>query len=499
MAVAHLAAALTAPVSSPVVAVGGVVVDASPTPVKEWAVRELGAADKPVLVGSVVVGALVLAAVSGLLARRHLAAGAAAQVLLVVVAAAAVLIGPGTGALDLLPALVALLLGPSLLWALAHRAASGMPSAEVATGPGHRSEAPSVSTSRRGVLVLTASAAALAAVAAVSGQAVVRARTRLGALVLPRAARPLPPLPAGLEETHEGISPLRTPTADFYRVDTKLTVPLVDHTGWRLHIDGDVDEELSFSYDDLVAGRAGELVERDITLTCVSNEVGGNLLGSARWTGVLLAPLLERAGVGRRADQVLSTDVEGFTISTPLSAVLDGRDAMVAIGLNGEVLPREHGFPARLVVPGLYGFVGATKWVTRLTLTRYEEVTAYWTDRGWATQAPIRLSSRIDTPKPLSTVPVGPGVIGGVAWAQPIGVAKVEVRIDGGGWKEARLGPEVDDAHWRQWFLPWEATPGQHRLAVRCTDKDGTVQTAVRATPFPQGSSGIQEVVVTAA
>jgi DMSO/TMAO reductase YedYZ molybdopterin-dependent catalytic subunit len=270
-------------------------------------------------------------------------------------------------------------------------------------------------------------------------------------------------------------------------------VPIVDPDDWELRIDGDVDRELTFSYDDL---RRMEIVEHDITLTCVSNEVGGKLVGAARWTGVPLGALLDQAGVGTRADQILSTDVEGFTISTPLEVALDGRNSMVALGMNGEVLPRKHGFPARLVVPGLYGFVGATKWLNRLTLTTYDAATAYWTDRGWATDAPIKLSSRIDTPRPLATLAPGRVDVGGVAWAQHHGVAKVEVRIDGGPWQEARLGPSAGIDYWRQWHFPWDARAGRHELAVRCTDRDGNVQTAERATPFPDGSSGIQEIVV---
>lgn len=308
--------------------------------------------------------------------------------------------------------------------------------------------------------------------------------------------KPLPALAKGLEETYAGISRFQTRSRDFYRVDTKLAIPIVDQNSWELKIDGDVDRELTFSYDDL---RERENVEHDITLTCVSNEVGGKLVGAARWTGVPLKELLDEAGVGSRADQILSTDVEGFTISTPLEAALDGRNAMLALGMNGEVLSRTHGFPARLVVPGLYGYVGATKWVTKLTLTRYDAATAYWTDRDWAIDAPIKLSSRIDTPRPLSTIEPGRTVIGGVAWAQQTGVAKVEVRIDGGRWQPAKLGPDAGIDYWRQWYLPWDAEPGSHQLAVRVTDRDGTAQDTSRATPFPDGSSGIQEVVVTVA
>lgn len=272
-------------------------------------------------------------------------------------------------------------------------------------------------------------------------------------------------------------------------------LPRVDVDSWSLTIDGDVEREVSFTFDDLTAM---PLTERDITLTCVSNEVGGQYVGSARWLGVPLRDLLERAGIeGTGADQILSTDVDGMTISTPLAVALDGRDSMIAIGMNGSALPLKHGFPARMVVPGLYGFVSACKWITRMTLTTYDAEQAYWTEREWVTDAPIRVSSRIDTPKALSREAAGELVIGGIAWAQHVGIERVEVRIDGQAWREAEMGPEVNDDHWRQWYLPWQAEAGTHYLASRAIAKDGTVQDAVRRTPFPSGSSGIQEIAVT--
>ncbi|MGY0388905.1 molybdopterin-dependent oxidoreductase [Nocardioides sp. WG-D5] len=494
MSVAHLTAALLTPASSPALAVSTAVIDATPTPVKEWAVRELGSADKPILIGSVLLVTIAFAAVIGVIARRRLRLGVGLIAGLVVLAGAAVVRQPLFQITNLVPTLVALVLGPAVLILLT-RALTRALTAEPA--PSHRREAPNDgAATRRSVLIGFGALALLSAAAATGGQLIVRSRTALADLMLPRVRDPLPALPAGLEETHQGISRFITRNRDFYRVDTKLAVPIVDQNSWSLTIDGDVERELTFSYDDL---RQRENVEHDITLTCVSNEVGGKLVGAARWTGVPLKELLEEAGVGRNADQILSTDVEGFTISTPLQAAMDGRDAMVALGMNGEVLPRVHGFPARLVVPGLYGYVGATKWVTKLTLTRYDEATAYWTDRDWAVDAPIKLSSRIDTPRPLSNISAGRTVIGGVAWAQHHGVAKVEVRIDGGRWQPAELGPDAGIDYWRQWFLPWDAEPGSHQLAVRVTDRDGAVQSDERATPFPDGSSGIQQIVVTVA
>ena len=243
------------------------------------------------------------------------------------------------------------------------------------------------------------------------------------------------------------------------------------------------------------------MVERDITLNCVSNEVGGPYIGHARWLGVPTRELLARAGLDtdpRDPDlQVLSTSTDGMTISTPLSALLDDRDALVAVGMNGAPLPREHGFPARLVTPGLYGFVGATKWLTRMTVTRYDAASAYWTDRDWATDGRVRTQARIDTPRALRRIPPGRTVIGGVAWAQRRGIERVEVRVDDGEWRRATLGTEAGVDCWRQWFLPWDATPGRHDLTVRATDGDGELQTQQEATPFPAGATGWHSVAVT--
>jgi DMSO/TMAO reductase YedYZ molybdopterin-dependent catalytic subunit len=486
VAVGHLVASLAEPASSPVLVVGSTVIDLTPTPLKEWAISRFGAHDKAVLVGSVLAGVLLLAAVAGLLACRRLALGAGLLLALVAIPAGAALTRPGAAIADVLPSLAAAVAGvASLAWLT-----------RTATVAGERPA--STAPSRRGVLAAGGSVALAAAAMGGAGRWITAHRTRATSVDLPAAADPAPRFPAGLDERVPGISSFRTPTGDFYRVDTRLTLPVVDLDGWTLTIDGDVEREVRLSFDDLLAL---PLVERDITLTCVSNDVGGRYVGAARWLGVRLTDLLDRAGLdGTRADQILSTDVDGMTISTPLAVATDGRDAMIAVGMNGRSLPQEHGFPARMVVPGLYGFVGACKWISRMTLTTYADQDAYWTRRGWATDAPIKISSRIDTPRALSTIDAGRTVIGGVAWAQhQQGVDRVEVRVDGGGWQEARLGPSAGHDYWRQWYLPWTAEPGRHSLAVRTVDGEGDVQTAVRATPFPEGSSGIQEVVVTVA
>ena len=484
-AAGHLVAALLVPASSPVLAVGTAVINLTPTPLKVWAVRELGSADKPVLIGSVLAGTLLLAGVAGVLARRRFVVGAVLLVALVAAAGASALVQPAAGPVEAVPALVTALVGLAALAWLLRRSSSPRAVDGVERPP-----------SRRGFLVGAGVVAGAAVVLAGTGQWVIRTRNRITDLALPKPARPLPTLPPGLEERYAGISTFVTPRTDFYRVDTNLTVPVVDADSWRLTVGGDVDRTVSLSFDELARM---DVVERDVTMTCVSNEVGGNLVGSARWLGVPLQDVLERAGVRSGADQILSTAVDGFTISTPLEVALDGRTCLVAFGMNGEPLPREHGFPVRLVTAGLYGFVGSTKWLERITLTTYADREAYWTKRKWATDAPIKLSSRVDTPRPLSTVKAGRRVIGGVAWAQPDGIAKVEVRLDGGEWREARLGPSAGVEYWRQWYLPWDAKPGSHQVAVRATNRKGETQVSARATPFPAGSSGIQEVVVTVA
>jgi hypothetical protein len=292
------------------------------------------------------------------------------------------------------------------------------------------------------------------------------------------------------------VTPFRVPNADFYRVDTALTVPAVDPATWTLAVGGMVDRPYTLSYDDLLAM---PLVERDLTLTCVSNEVGGQYAGNARWLGVRVKDLLAHAGVDPRADQLLSRSVDGWTASTPIAAVTDGRDAIVAVAMNGEPLPAEHGFPARMVVPGLYGFVSATKWLVALEPSTYAQEQAYWTRRGWATDAPVRTMARIDVPQPLATVSAGRVAVAGVCWAQHRGIDGVEVQVDDGPWRTARLGSVPSDDTWRQWVIAWDAAPGRHTVRARATDGRGRTQPAARLTPFPSGAQGWHEVVVTVA
>ena len=445
VATGHFVASLLNPASSPVLAVGSQVIDLTPTPMKEWAIRQFGDADKTILVGSVMGGVLALAAVGGLLTLRRFRFGAGLLLVLVGVAGFTAMNRPAAELVDVVPSLATAIAGVAALWFLDRTARPAVSGAEAPAQhpmshlmPGDT--ASSTSPSRRGVLVATGVLALTAAVLGGAGRFIGKYRTRLENIALPKPADPAPAFPAGLEGTYPGITPFRVPNKDFYRVDTRLDVPIIDQDDWSLTIDGDVDKEITLSFDDIMGM---ELIERDITLTCVSNSVGGKYVGGARWLGVRLTDLLDLAGVGDKADQMFATDFDGMTISTPLALATDGRDAMLAIGMNGEVLPREHGFPARVVIPGLYGFISATKWITRITLTTYDDKQAYWTERDWATDAPIKISSRIDTPKPLAQLDKGENIIGGVAWAQQNGgVAKVQVRVDGGAWADAELGPD---------------------------------------------------------
>ena len=316
---------------------------------------------------------------------------------------------------------------------------------------------------------------------------------------LPAPASAAPDLPRGVDLKLPGLSSFTTPNRDFYRVDTALTVPRVDVDTWQLRIHGKgVSRPLTVDFKDLLRR---PLVERDITMTCVSNEVGGSYVGTARWLGVRLADLLKEAGVrppskGGPADQLVARSVDGMTLGTPVETVMDGRDALLAVGMNGEPLPFAHGFPVRMLVPGLFGYVSACKWIQDIELTTFDAYDPYWVKRDWAAKAPIKTESRIDTPKPFANVKSGTVAVAGVAWAQHKGIARVEVRVDGGAWHRADLAAEGPVDTWRQWSWEWAAKSGTHTLEVRATDRAGYTQTDKRARPIPDGASGRHSVVV---
>lgn len=301
---------------------------------------------------------------------------------------------------------------------------------------------------------------------------------------LPTPVATLPPQLRSLASTPnlniEGITPLMTPNDEFFRIDTALSVPRVDLANWRLEIKGNVREPFSISYDELLAMPQ---VEAPITLACVSNRVGGTLIGTAMWQGVELRTLLDRAGVEPSGEQIVGTSVDGYNAGFPTSAAFDGRSSLVAIGMNGVPLPLDNGFPARIVVEGLYGYVSSTKWLRSIELTEWDSFNGYWIQQGWAKNGPIKMSSRIDVPRSGARQPEGIVTLAGVAWAPNTGVAAVEVQIDGV-WRRATLGDSLSGGVWRQWYYDWNATKGEHEIAVRCIDADGQVQTG-EITPNP--------------
>ena len=350
---------------------------------------------------------------------------------------------------------------------------------------------------RRRLLRTGVVTAGLAAASGVIGQYLVRradASESRAAVRIPVPADAAPPPPPGADLHIPGLSSFITPNDRFYRIDTALFVPSVDADSWSLRIHGMVDREITLDYRQLLAR---PLIERDVTLTCVSNEIGGPYISNARWIGAPLKDLLDEAGVHAGATQIVSRSADGFTVGTPTAVAMDGRDAMLAIAMNGEPLPLAHGFPVRMVVPGLYGYVSATKWIVDIELSTFEAFDAYWIQRGWAQQAPIKTESRIDTPRDRSRVAAGQVAVAGVAWAQHVGVAGVEVRVDDGPWQAADLAQEDTVDTWRQWVLRWDAPAGEHVLSVRATDDAGALQVERPEPPFPDGATGDHTITVT--
>ena len=493
LGVAELTAAATGPSGAPVVAVGEAAINLTPVPVKEFAIAHFGTHDKQALIAGILVLLAGFAAVTGVLAMRRLGFGLAGLAAFAAVGAAAGISRPGAGVADVLPTLAGVAAGAGTLMLLVRMGRSSQGAAGAQGAGANRRQVLIAGANRRQVLIAGAGAAALAAGAGGLGSVLLgRSSVAPGQVRLPAAAVRLP-VPAGADLRIPGLTPFVTANAGFYRVDTDLVLPQLSPRDWTLRIDGMVERELEIGFGQLLRM---PLTEADITLVCVSNEVGGTYNGNARWLGVPLAGLLRRAGVRSGADQVLSSAADGMTISTPLAAIMDGRNALLTVGMNGQPLPVAHGFPARMVVPGLYGYVSATKWVTRLTVTTFARQRAYWTQRGYAAQAPVKTESRIDVPKPLAQVKAGRTTVAGVAWAPHRGIAAVEVSVDDGAWQRARLAPAGLDT-WQQWVWRWNATTGLHHLRVRATDNTGVTQTPRRAHPFPSGASGWDSVVVT--
>ena len=356
---------------------------------------------------------------------------------------------------------------------------------------------PAAAPGRRRFLVASGAAAGGAALAALAGrelnarQSVTQARATIR---IPAPAEPAPPLAAGTDLHIPELSSFITPNSTFYRVDTAIVLPQVDPTHWQLRIHGMVEREVTISFDELLHK---PLIEHYVTLTCVSNPVAGPYIGNAKWLGASLASIIRSARPKAGATQLLCTSVDGFTSGTPIEVVLDGREALLAVAMNGSALPVEHGFPARMVVPGLYGYVSATKWVTDINVTTFGAQTAYWAQRGWSQEGPIKTESRIDVPLSGATVKPGRTAVAGVAWAQHTGIDAVHVRVDAGAWQQATLAkvPGIDT--WRQWVWYWDATPGSHVIEARATDASGYTQTANQAPTEPNGAPGYPANTVT--
>jgi DMSO/TMAO reductase YedYZ molybdopterin-dependent catalytic subunit len=542
LGVAQLVAGLTGALGSPIDAIGEVAINHTPIPVKEFAIAHFGSRDKDALVTGILAVLILAAAVAGALAVRRLWQGLTVLALFGAAGVYAALSQPAAAGTDIFPTLAGMAVAAAALVILARsvRAAFPPPSLKVTDGPSAAAEVPTTpelpvsgglprvpvtpappvqqqlppgpglppppelpaperhpGSSRRRFLLTGAGVAAVAAAGGGTGQLLLgrfSVSSSRAAVRLPAPAVAARTVPAGAQLGINGLSPFFTPNAQFYRVDTDLVVPQVSPDSWTLRIDGMVTRPVEITFDQLLRM---PLTEADITLVCVSNVVGGPYAGNARWLGVPLASLLRRAGIKAGADQVLSTGTDGMTISTPLQTILDGRNALVAVGMNGQAVPLAHGFPARMVVPGLYGYVSATKWLTRLTVSTFARQRAYWTQRGYAAQAPIKTESRIDVPRPLARVATGRVPVAGVAWAPHRGVSAVAVSVDNGPWRAARLAAADGIDTWRQWMWAWDATPGLHTLRVRATDGTGATQTAQEASPVPNGASGWDSVVVT--
>ncbi|MGW0638549.1 molybdopterin-dependent oxidoreductase [Nocardia salmonicida] len=498
LGVAELVAVFTGAGSAPAYALGATVVDHTPDGVREWAISTFGTNDKAVLFVCMGIVALVVAGIAGVAERTARPIGSVAFAVFGVVAA---VIGAGRvgGFAGALPALIGTAAGILALRGLTRRIDDASASRRPATEPPAPQQDTQASTGagRRRVLGGIAATGVLAIGAGLAGRLLGGARHDVTAeretVELPGAAAPLPELPPDADLRVPGLTSYLTPNSDFYRIDTALIVPQVSTDSWSLRIHGMVEQEITLTWDDLLRRTP---VERLVTLACVSNPINGDLIGNARWLGYRLDELLAQARPLPDADMVLSHSKDGWTAGSPLSVLTDGRDALLAIGMNGEPLPVQHGYPARLVVPGLYGYVSATKWVTELEVTRFDRATAYWTRRGWSAQGPIKTGTRIDTPRGRGRITQGRTVIAGVAWAQHRGVTGVEVQIDNGDWRPARLSTEVSVDTWRQWTYDWDATPGQHTLRARATDTTGLPQTAVEQDVVPDGATGYPTLTI---
>lgn len=503
LGVAELVGAFFSSRSAPLIALGSTFIDFTPSWLKDFAIDTFGTNDKAALFVGMAVTIVVLAAILGYLAWRRWILGVAGVLVMGAVMVSAVISRAGAASQDAVPSIIGTLAGlAALRWMIRmlHRTSPIVDTNDdgaFSTGGSH-SVGGKAGVSRRGFFAAAGVTAVVAAAAAVGGAVVSGVRNTVNVarerLSFPPPASPALPVPAGVDVDLDGVDRWLTPNSEFYRIDTALQVPTIDVDTWELRIHGMVEEEVRVTFQDLLDS---ELIERHITLTCVSNPVGGELAGNAKWLGYPIRKLLERARPTDGADMVLSTSTDGFSASTPLPILQDDRDAILAVAMNDEPLPLEHGYPVRMVVPGLYGYVSATKWVVDLEVTRFADATAYWTDRGWSERGPIKTQSRVEVPRAFAKVPAGTARVGGTAWAQHRGIERVEVQIDDGPWEEATLAAEYTVDTWRQWSHEVQLEPGSHQIRCRAYDVEG-VQTEERADTVPDGASGWHTVQFTA-
>jgi len=537
LGVAELVAGINRNWRSPVLDVGDRIIDNVPPFVKDFAIEQFGTNDKPALLIGIGVALAIYSMIIGALAfTKRLSIGLIGIGLFGLIGIYVAMTRRVDGSFfNAMPTIIGAAMGAVALWAAhhflisapeaalgtaddsarEHRATTDVDrNAEPSSTDGERddadelvfAEAGSGGPSRREMLARSGGVIGALAVIAGGTGAIGRA---LGGRFSAASSRDeanlsipqntLDPIPDGVSVDVEGVSSFITPNDDFYRIDTALTVPQVPTETYKLAITGMVDNPFEMTYDELLDR---DTVEHDITLTCVSNTVGGELIGNARWRGVRLDEILAEAGVQSGATQVVGRSVDGYTCGFPIEAATDGRNALVAFGMNGEALPLEHGFPVRLIVPGLYGYISATKWLTEIELTTFEDFESYWVPRGYADRAPIKLMSRIDSVDGLGTLTVGDdgmAAIGGVAWAQTRGIDSVEVQIDDGEWQPADMGDKLNDDTWRQWAFRFEpAARDRARTSIRCRaiDSNGEVQTDERTEPLPNGASGHHQIIV---
>ncbi|MCD2186030.1 molybdopterin-dependent oxidoreductase [Actinomycetospora soli] len=483
--VGELVAALVSPAASPFLAVGQGAIRLTPEWLKETAIAWFGTYDKVALLVGMVAVIVAITVLAGLLSRRDERPGLVLVVAMGLLALIATVTAPTFAPFDLVPPGVAVLVGIGV-WRLLHGLAVRVPAAPDA-GAG--------AVSRKRFLTTAGLTAVGALAAGTVGRVVTAGAAGPASVTLPPAPAGPAPVPAGADFVADGTPSWLTAPADFYRIDTALSVPRLSTADWSLRVHGLVDREVTLTFDQL---RSMRLIEAPVTLTCVSNEVGGSLISNGRWLGVPVRDVLALAGVRPGAEQIASTSADGWNCNTPLGPLTDGRNAMLAIGLDDAPLPVEHGFPVRMVVPGLYGYVSATKWITDIEVTTFAAFTSYWEQRGWGKFGPVKTSSRIDVPRDAATVPAGRTVAAGVAWAQHTGIAAVEVAVDDGPWQPAELAVEPSVDSWRMWRLPLTLAPGPHQLRVRATDRSGAVQTGAEALSIPDGATGWHTVAVTA-